>query len=508
MRPPAHCRFARALPALVALLLAGAGCTPLEQWLHNGFKVGPNFTPPSAAVAPDWLDAGDPRVVHGSVDGVAWWNVFDDPALNALIDAAYTQNLDLRTAATRVLQAKAQRNIAAGNLFPQTQNAIGAYAHAQTGQNGGLPFGGFGNILNVWATGFNLSWELDFWGRIRRNIESKNAELDASIESYRDAMVTLQAEVATNYVLVRTAQQRIAFARRNVEIQEGSLRIAEARLKEGRATALDVEQAQSNLAQTQATIPPLEINLRQANNQLCLLLGRAPGDLVKSLSEAPIPAPPPEVAVGIPAELLHRRPDVRKALRDAAAQSAQIGIAEADFYPQFGVLGFIGFTADDVRRLFAEKSFTGLVAPYFQWKILNYGRIANNVRYQNANFQEKALAYQKSVLNAGKEVENALVGFLQAQLQAKSLEASVRAAEKSVELVLEQYKEGRVDYNRVFTLQAQLTTQQDQLAAARGSIAANLIAVYRALGGGWQVLESTPLPCAAGVTFLTPIPAE
>jgi NodT family efflux transporter outer membrane factor (OMF) lipoprotein len=431
----------------------------------------------------------------------AWWHVFHDPVLNSLIETAHRQNRDLKTAATRVLEAQAQRNISAGNLFPQSQGALGAYLHAQLSKNlnfFGNPQGLFPTTnftptnFNIWATGFNASWELDFWGRLRRAIESSNAELGASVEGYRDALVTLLADVATNYAQIRTFQQRIAYARRNVEIQRGSLQLAEARLNDGRATALDVKQARSSLAQTESSIPPLVIGLRQANNRLCVLLGLPPQDLVLSFPEASIPAAPPRLAVGIPAELLHRRPDVRRALREAAAQSAEIGVAEADFYPQIGVTGFLGYTASDLRRLFAENSYTGLILPNFQWKILNYGRILNNVRTQQARFRERVFQYQQAVLTAGREVEDGLVAFLQYQLQAQSLEESVKEAEDSVELVQAQYKGGLVDFNRVFNLQAQLVTQQDQLAVARGNITLNLISVYRALGGGWQSFENGP----------------
>ncbi len=496
-RPRAvSCRAAKTLAGFA--LLAG-GCTTLQEWVRNSFQVGPNYQKPPAAVAPAWIDAADPRVAGKAAEVDAWWDVFQDPVLNSLIETAYRQNLDLKTVATRVLQAQAQRNITAGNLFPQSQSALGAYAHAQISKNLGFfpttPLGGgFPTNLNLWVTGFNASWELDFWGRLRRAIESSNAELSASVESYHDALVTLLADLATNYVQIRTFQQRIAYARRNVEIQRGSLRLAEARLKQGKATALDVKQARSSLAQTESSIPPLVIALRQANNRLCVLLGQPAQDLC--LHEAPIPATPPEVAVGIPAELLQRRPDVRRALREAAAQSAQIGVAEADFYPQIGMTGFIGYVADDLRRLFAADSFTGLILPNFQWKILNYGRIRNNVRAQDARFQEKVLQYQQTALTAGREVEDALVAFLQYQLQARSLEESVKEAEDSVDLVQAQYKGGLVDFNRVFTTQSQLVSQQDQLAAARGNIATSLIAVYRALGGGWQSFTNGPVPLA------------
>jgi NodT family efflux transporter outer membrane factor (OMF) lipoprotein len=481
---------------LVFLAVWATGCTTLRQWVHNGFKVGPNFQEPPAVVATDWIDATDPRLIHRPVEGAAWWNCFHDPALDSLIETAYRQNLDLKTAGTRVLQAQAQRNIEAGNLFPQTQNAIADYAHAQIGKNFNLfnnPRVSLPSRFNIWATGFNASWELDLWGRIRRTIESSNADRDASIEAYHDALVTLTADVAASYVQFRTVQQRMAYARRNVEIQRGSLRLAEARLKDGKATALDVKQGRSSLAQTESSIPPLAISLRQATDRLCVLLGLAPQDLTAELSEAPIPATTPEVAVGIPAELLQRRPDVRRALREVAAQTARIGVAEADFYPQIGVTGFIGYAAGDIRRLFAEKSLTGLILPTFSWRILNYGRILNNVRNQDARLQQDVFQYQQTVLRAGQEVEDALVAFLQYQLQARSLEESVKEAQDSVVLVQAQYQGGLVDFNRVFTTQSQLVTQQDQLALARGNIAASLIAVYRALGGGWQHFENGPV---------------
>ena len=491
--------FRRVLAAVGVLTLLASGCTTLQEWVHNGFKVGPNYHEPPAAAAQGWIDSTDARVAPAAAEGNTWWDVFHDAVLNDLIATAYRQNLDLRTTATRVLQAQAQRNIKVGNLFPQSQNAIGDYAHVQLSKNlnvFGSPQAALPTNLNIWATGFNASWELDFWGRLRRAIESANAELGASVEGYRAALVTLLADVATSYVQIRTFQQRIAYARRNVEIQRGTLRLAEARLKEGKTTSLDVKQARSSLAQTEASIPPLLIGLRQANNRLCILLGQPPEDLLSRLHESPIPTAPPEVAAGVPADLLQRRPDVRQALREVAAQSAQIGMAEADFYPQIGVTGFLGYAASDIRRLFAENSFTGLVLPNFQWKILNYGRILNNVRTQDAHLQEKVLQYQKAVLTAGREVEDALVAFLQYQLQAKSLQESVKEAEDPVELVQAQYRGGLVDFNRVYTAQLQLVTQQDQLASARGNIALSLISVYRALGGGWQAFAENPASAA------------
>jgi NodT family efflux transporter outer membrane factor (OMF) lipoprotein len=483
--------------AAAVLGLCACGCTSFSDWVHNGFKVGPNYHEPEAAVAPDWIDGDDPHVLRTAPDNDAWWNVFHDPELTSLIESGRQQNLDLKTAATRVLQAQAQRNIEAGNLFPQTQKLLGDYLGGRLSKNLNFfnsPFAAFPSTINIWATGFNASWELDFWGRLRRAVESANANLDASVDAYHDALVTLLADVATNYVQIRTFQERIAYARRNIDIQTGSLRLAEARLQQGKASALDVEQARSNLAQTKSSLPPLAIGLRQANDRLCVLLGEPVKNLTVGFSEAPIPTAPPEAAVGLLADLLHRRPDVRQALHKVAAQSAQIGVAMADLYPQIGVSGFIGYLAGDLRHLFDQRSFTSFILPTFNWKILNYGRIVNNIRAQDAGLQEKVLQYQQTVLNAGREVEDALEAFLQYQVQIVSLEESVTAAQHSVELVLAQYRDGRVDFNRVFTTQAVLVSQQDQLATARGNLALSLISVYRALGGGWQCFEQDNSP--------------
>jgi NodT family efflux transporter outer membrane factor (OMF) lipoprotein len=480
---------------LALLAMLPSGCTPLKQWLHNGLKVGPNFEPPAARIAADWIDAADPRLGTAPPDDAAWWEVFRDPPLLSLIQTAYEQNRDLKRVGTRVLQAQAERNIEAGNLFPQSQTAVADYAHAQISRNLNIfngPNARLPSQINIWATGFNASWELDVWGRIRRMIEASGADRDAAIEAYHDALVTLIADVAASYVQIRTLQERIAFARRNVEVQRSSLHLAEARYAEGKVTALDVKQARSSLAQTESTIPPLSIGLRQANNRLCVLLGEPARDLIVELGEGPIPDPPLEVAVGIPARLLEQRPDVRRVLREAAAQCARIGVAEADFYPQIGVTGFIGYAAGDIRRLFAEKSLTGLILPTFSWRILNYGRIRNNVRIQDARLQEKVFEFQQVVLRAGQEVEDALVAFLQYQLQARSLGDAVKEAKDSVLLVQAQYRAGLVDFNRVLTAQSQLLAVQDQLVTVRGNIASALVSVYRALGGGWRAFEGPP----------------
>ncbi|HEX4129849.1 MAG TPA: efflux transporter outer membrane subunit [Pirellulales bacterium] len=497
--------------ALGALSIAG-GCTSLRQWWRNGFKVGPNAVTPCAPVSAGWVDAGDPRISGWPAEGCYWWTTFNDASLNSLVDAAYRQNLDLRTAGARILEARAQRNVAAGNLFPQRQTALAAYAHGQLPQNLGLPLPG---TFNVWTDGFNASWEIDFWGRYRRAVEAADGDLGASVERYGETLVMLLSEVATSYVQMRTYEQRLEYARRNVIIQRGTTKIAEDRYRSGRSSEVDVRQARSILAQTEASIPPLEAGRRQAANQLCILLGTPVNDLAAQLPPAAIPRAPIELAVGIPADLLRRRPDVRRAAREAGAQGARIGVAEADMYPRLAINGFIGYAANDLSDLFNSKSFVGFIIPTLQWNVLNYGRILNNVRAADARYQQSLLQYQQTVLTAGREVEDALVGFLQSQQQAARLQDAVTEAERFVELVDLQYQAGVVDFNRVFNAQSTLVTVQDQLATARGNIALNLIQTYRALGGGWECFacgpnSQQPMPVAPVVPPLAPpvVPAE
>jgi NodT family efflux transporter outer membrane factor (OMF) lipoprotein len=328
---------------------------------------------------------------------------------------------------------------------------------------------------------------VDFWGRYRRAVESAEATLDASVENYDAVLVTLLGDVATAYVQIRTVEAQIKFTQANVDIQRKTLDIAKARFKGGTTTELDVDQAQSNLSQTESQIPQLKIQLRQNYTQLCTLLGIPPEDLLPRLGAADIPSAPVGVAVGIPADLLRRRPDVRRAERQAAAQSAQIGLAEADFYPHISLIGTLGYSAEHLDHLFRPTAFQGSFGPSFQWNILNYGRILNNVRSQDAQFRALVAGYQNTVLTAGQEVENGLVTFLESQGQAKYLAESVQAAEKSVTVALAQYQGGTVDFNRVALVEQNLVTQQNLLAQAQGNIGLGLIQVYRALGGGWQI---------------------
>jgi NodT family efflux transporter outer membrane factor (OMF) lipoprotein len=482
----------------VALSLGG--CTPLHEYVHNGFKVGPNYREPPVPVARGWIEENDPRVRKERDDLSHWWTVFNDPALALLIDTAYRQNLTLREAGFRVLAARAQLGIAVGELFPQTQYMNGDFAQREVSLAVANKAATPQRSFPQWDYGFGLAWEVDFWGKFRRGVEQADDNLQATAYDYDAMLVTLLGDVATAYVQLRTAQQQLEYLKQNIELQKESLRIAQARLKAGATTELDVDQAEVTLTQTESQVHLQEIAIRQAIHRLCVLIGIPPEDLRAKVGPAPIPKPPTDVGPGVPADLVRRRPDVRRQERYAAAQCAAIGIADADFYPAISINGTIGYSAQQFGRLFSEQGFRGSAGPSFQWNILQYGRLLNNVRLQRAQFEVLVATYQQQVLTAAEEVENGLVTFLESQGRARSLEQTVAAAEKAVKVAVAQYTDGKIDFNRVAVLEQNLVQQQQALADSRGQVAQGLIQVYRALGGGWEIR------CAGGAA--SPPPPE
>jgi NodT family efflux transporter outer membrane factor (OMF) lipoprotein len=344
-------------------------------------------------------------------------------------------------------------------------------------------------------------WELDVWGKFRRGVQTGVANLQASVANYDDILVSLTAEVARTYLVLRIAEERLAVARENVKLQERALDIARARFEGGTVTELDVAQAKSLLRGTEAALPQLEAGIRQAKNGLAILLGKLPGEIDIMLGEAgTIPAVPAAVAVGIPADLMRRRPDIRLAERRLAAQSARIGFAKADLFPHFTLFGSIGWSTSssvdgrsnnaEFSDLFRPDSLFFTAGPAFNWDIFNYGRITNRVRVQDARFQQLAVNYENTVLRAAREVEDAMVDFLRSKQSTASLTDAVAASKRSVNLSLLQYREGIVDYQRVIDSQRFLTEQQDTLVSVSGDVDLNLVALYKALGGGWQIRES------------------
>ena len=484
-----HFRRSSARIAALGILLLLGGCT----------MVGPDFVKPDAPIAEKWTETGQLQLTSTQTDHANWWKSFNDPILDKLIDEAYKQNLTLQIAGLRILEARAQLGLAVGSAWPQQQQVQGGVIYTDPSDN--VAGSAFTSSSWNYDLGLSIGWEIDFWGKFRRGIESADANLLASIADYDTVLVSLTADVANTYVVIRTIEEQLAIARENVKIQERSLNIADVRFRNGATTELDVQQAKTLLFNTEATIPQLEARLRQAQNALSILLGKPPGTIQEVLgAPGKIPKPPAQIAIGVPADLLRRRPDVRGAELQAAAQSALIGVAKADFYPSVALLGSIGFAATQsstttasgmsgIDEWFTGDSLTYMGGPSISWNIFNYGQISNNVRTQDARLQELLVNYQEVVLRAALEVEDASVGFVRAQQRSKLLDDSVASAMRSVDLAVIQYRDGAVDYTRVLNTQQSLVTQQDQSTAARGEIARNLVNMYRALGGGWQLRE-------------------
>lgn len=485
----------------------GVGCTHPSKYWAQKMKVGPDYFRPETKTSPDWIDANNSRVRAEISPDLRWWEQFNDPTLNELVESAYRENYQLKDAGFRVLAARANYNIKVGQFMPQAQSQMTGYDRVAISPN--LAFGSLlpKKAFSVWSTGFNLTWEMDIWGKFRRNIESSEASYQASVEEYDGILVSLVSDMAGYYVDYRVAEAQVVSLLKYVELMKGSLEVTEERFKGGATTQVDVEQAKLNLAQTQVQIPLYQQKSRMAANAICLLLGIAPEELSGRLGIKPIPAAPLEAQPGLPAELIRRRPDVRQAERNLAAQCAQIGVAEAELYPSFVINGYLGLWSSDINSVFTPNSLMGRIGPSVDWKILNYGRLLNNIRVQDAKFQALGAAYQQTVLNAGREAENGLIEYIKADEAAKLQAKAVDAAMKSVELAKIQYLEGTVDFNRVYLLEREAVKEQILLNENLGLVSQGIIHTYRALGGGWEMrleepalgeMESRPSPRTEG----------
>lgn len=466
----------------------GAGL--LAALVTSGCMVGPNFARPPARTGSDWLEAGDSSVSTAEAQTRSWWEVFQDPVLSHLVESAYAENLTLRVAGLRVVQAQARRGIAIGQFYPQLQELKGAYQRTVESENAvSAPLFGSRKIDN-WQLGFDTAWEIDLWGKFRRGIEAADADLLAQVASYDDVLVSLVAEVARTYVLIRELDERLAVARDNVSVQTEGLRVAQVRFESGGTSDLDVQQAATLLHDTEATIPQLEILRRLSLDSLCVLLGRPPEQLTEELGgPGRVPEVPVSVAVGVPADLLRRRPDVRSAEQAAAAQSARIGVAASRLLPAFQLQGSVGLSAEKAAKFFAGQSFQAVAGPAFDWPILNYGRLINDVRLQDAVFQELVTTYANTVLVAQQEIEGALVGYLKGRERVDRLTESATAANRAVDLSLIQYREGATNYTSVINTQQSKLSEDDKVVSSRSNVALSVVALYKALGGGWQLRE-------------------
>ena len=492
---PACRAAARLRLILVAVIfLPAAGCA-----------VGPNFVAPEAPIADKFRGASIRSGQSTHQDYRDWWKSFHDPILNRLIQTAYDQNLTLLSAGTRVLQARAILGIAIGEVFPQVQQGAGSLTYNRASASTPLAAANATPAF-FWtdSVGVQAAWELDFWGKFRRGVESADGAYLASIASYDSVLVSLLGDVTATYIGIRTTERLIAIARDNARRQEEQVKIAQSRFRSGAVSERDVFQAQNVLGQTQAAIPQFTIQLQQLQNALCVLLGVPPQSLGTSFSRSRgrIPVPPSTVAVGIPADLLRRRPDVRAAELAALAQSAQIGVAEAELYPAISISGTFGGSAStanghNLGQVFTSKGMAYAGGPAFRWNILNYGQITNNVRLQDARLQQLLVDYQNTVLTAQQQVDDGLSNFLQSRNQVGYLRSSAEAASGALKIATQQYNQGATDFTTVLTAEQNLFQAESSLAVATGNVSLGLTQVYRALGGGWQIREDSNFVDAA-----------
>jgi len=455
--------------------------------LLSGCAVGPDYTAPEVPVPDAWHQALTEGATGAGGDLHEWWSVFGDPVLTGLVERARQNNLTVRIAVARIDEARARFGVTSGQYAP-TLDATGFYSRDRASENGPLAAFGGGDQSSLHSIGLDATWEIDVFGRIRRSVEAAQASLDASIEDYRDVLVSLYAEVALNYIQVRALEERIELARENIQLQTQTLRLTGDRYKAELVPQLDVRQAELNLATTESFLPTLEGLRTQGINRLAVLLGLHPGSLEAELSVAgAIPSGPGEFAVGLPAELLRQRPDIRRAERQLAAQTAQIGVATSALYPAFSLSGTFALEATNIADVADSGSRTYGFTPFVRWNLFDGNRIRSAIDVEEARTEQSLLQYEQTVLLALEEVEAAMVAYVRQQQRRRALARSVVASRKSVELVTALYRSGLTDFQNVLDMQRTLTQQEDQLAESQGAVVQNLVLLYKALGGGWAV---------------------
>lgn len=462
---------------------------PILMILGGCAAVGPNYTTPNPETGDAWNNSwtsGEKEVIQkDQAFQHDWWTLFDDPLLTHYIEDATESNLTVLTAFLRMEEVRARLGVVLGDRFPQV-NADADVLRQRSSDNSIA--GGYEETF--YSPSLGASWEIDLFGRIRRSIEAATADYQATEEEYHDVMVSLYGEVSRTYFTIRTAQARLASAEANIGSQVELLELTRSRFTHGLATDLDVAQAERLLARAEAEVPPLKVTLAEGINSLSVLLGRMPGNLHHELlAVKPIPLPPTRASVGLPADLLRRRPDIRRAERVLAAETARIGIATADLYPSFSLTGIFGFESIDAGDLFDAGSRVFSFGPSLRWQIFSGGSIRNRIKAQDAVAQQALLGYEQSVLTGVLEVENSLKAYVEDRARLKALERSVEAAKRSVRLSTKLYKEGLVDFQPVLDAQRDQFNFENQLAVARGDSSINFVRLYTALGGGWQTAQ-------------------
>jgi outer membrane protein, multidrug efflux system len=480
-------------PIVALVLLCAAGC-----------MVGPNYRRPDVVTPPSWGEIKPAAPPEGRSDAVAdgiptaWWTTFDDQLLASLIARTGQSNLTLQQAEARVREARALRQIAAADLWPQV-DAAGAYTRGRTSKNGLTTGAAAGNVSNLFQAGFDANWEVDVFGGNRRSVEAADASVEAAEDERNAVLVSLMGEVGVEYVTYRSLQQRIALATQNLAAQQGTLDLTRRLFNAGLAPELDVQRAAAQVATTASTIPLLEQQAAQVMHALGVLIGQPPMTLQPELAAVgPIPKPPAQVAVGLPSELLLRRPDVARSERQLAAQTAEIGVATRDLFPRFFISGAASLQSVRGSDFFDWESRLLSLGPSVSWPIFEGGRIQANIALQTATQQELLAAYEAVVLQAFQDVEDALVAFSHEQAARAQLEAAVRANARATDLARRLYGQGLTDFLTVLVAEQSLFTSQDTLAQSERDVALELVALYKAVGGGWEPTAPAPEPSTSG----------
>jgi outer membrane protein, multidrug efflux system len=450
--------------------------------------VGPDQQTPETELSTAFANASQPGLSNDPIT-ILWWQGFKDQALNRLVDRAVAGNHDLRIATARLREARALRSETVFDRYP-TVTAGASYVNEQL-STAAIPGAQLDDRdRELYNAGFDAFWELDFFGRVRRSIEARTAEVEATEASLRDVLVSLIAEVARNYFELRGTQHQLAVAQRNADNQRQTLDLTIARLEGGRGTELDVARARAQLDSTRSSIPPLEAAINRAMHRLGVLMGRGPEALVTELEQpAPLPGLPELVTLGRPQELLRRRPDIRVAERELAAATARIGVATADLFPSVTFIGSIALEASSLTGLGGSGSDTYSFGPSLRWAAFDLGRVRARIEAADARAQANLALYERTALTALEETENALVEFGRSQARRDFLKTSAKASEQAAGLARHRFEEGVADFLTVLDAERTMLEAQDRLARSETETATALVAVYKALGGGWEIAD-------------------
>jgi len=460
----------------------------------GGCAVGPNYATPDAKTPAKYGEVvATTQPASQPSNLVTWWQVFGDDKLTALVDRSIQNNLDLKIAAARVGEARALYRGSKSGLFPSFDGVAGyrqdRSSNNEDGRNSGSGTSSFSSDpdRHNWSAGFDASWEIDVFGGVRRSIEASDADFSATIEDQRDVLVTLVSDVARNYIILRGAQRQLGIVQKNLATQDQTLDLTRSRFQAGLTSDLDVARAEAQAMTTRSQMPPLEDQVRQSIRRLSVLCGANPETLKDELiAVQPIPQAAPQLPVGLPSELLRRRPDIRRVERNLSAETARVGVAIADLFPRFSITGDFGYTSRNIKSLFDEDSFGWGIGPSMRWQLLNFGRVQGNIKAQEARREQVLRSYEQTVLLSLEEVENAMGSYSREQARRQSLASAVQSSQRAVDLADQLYRQGLTAFQDVLDAQRRLLDVESQFVTSDQTVSTHLVALYKSLGGGWN----------------------